>query len=72
MSSFANPVVHIYYSYEQGAFASLSGLIPSLVSGDNGVLEPEQLLGTIKADNEHFAITRLLCLDAHNRGERRA
>lgn len=59
---------HIY-SYEQGAFASLSGLIPSLVSGDNGVLEPEQLLGTIKADNEHFAITRLLCLEnTHNRG----
>ena len=59
---------HIY-SYEQGAFASLSGLVPSLVTGDNGVLEPEQLLGTIKADNEHFAITRLLCLEnTHNRG----
>ena len=59
---------HIY-SYEQGAYASLSGLTASLVPGDNGVLEPEQLLGTIKADNEHFPITRLLCLEnTHNRG----
>jgi threonine aldolase len=59
---------HIY-NYEQGAYASLSGLSPSLVAGDNGILEPDQLLGTIKADNEHFPITKLLCLEnTHNRG----
>ncbi len=59
---------HIY-NYEQGAYASLSGLTPSLVEGENGILRPEQLHGTIKADNEHFAITRLLCLEnTHNRG----
>lgn len=59
---------HIY-NYEQGAYASLSGLSPSLVSGDNGILKPEQLLGTIKADNEHFPVTKLLCLEnTHNRG----
>ncbi len=59
---------HIY-NYEQGAFASLSGLAPSLITGDQGILEPEQLHGMVKADNEHFAITRLLCLEnTHNRG----
>ena len=59
---------HIY-NYEQGAYASLSGLSPSLITGDNGILEPDQLLGTIKADNEHFPITKLLCLEnTHNRG----
>ena len=45
---------HIY-NYEQGAYASLSGLSPSLITGNNGILEPDQLLGTIKADNEHLA-----------------
>tara|TARA_B100000945_G_scaffold283585_1_gene252738 strand:+ start:1425 stop:2504 length:1080 start_codon:yes stop_codon:yes gene_type:complete len=59
---------HIY-NYEQGAYASLSGLSPSLIAGDNGILQPEQLLGSIKADNEHFPITKLLCLEnTHNRG----
>jgi len=59
---------HIY-SYEQAAYASLSGLAAQLLQGDNGILTPEQFTDCIKADNEHFSRTRLVCLEnTHNRG----
>ena len=56
-------------NYEQGAYAQLSGLVPHAVTGDNGVLDLQQLAGLIRPDNEHFTRTRLLCLEnTHNRG----
>ena len=59
---------HIY-NYEQGAYAQLSGLAAQTVMGDFGILQPEQLSGLIKPDDEHFVRTRLLCLEnTHNRG----
>ena len=59
---------HIF-NYEQGAYAQLSGLVAHTVMGDFGILQPEQLTGLIKPDDEHFARTRLLCLEnTHNRG----
>ncbi|MCA9119070.1 MAG: low specificity L-threonine aldolase [Planctomycetaceae bacterium] len=59
---------HIY-NYEQGAFAQLSGVVARTIEGDNGVLRPEQLHGTIRAENEHLVRTRLVCLEnTHNRG----
>jgi threonine aldolase len=59
---------HIY-SYEQGAYASLSGLAVQLLPGNDGVLDPAQFIGTIKSDNEHFCRTKLVCLEnTHNRG----
>jgi len=59
---------HIY-NYEQGAFAQLSGVVARTIQGDDGVLRPEQLHGTIRAENEHLVRTRLVCLEnTHNRG----
>ncbi len=59
---------HIY-NYEQGAYAQLSGVAARTVEGQNGVLQPEQLTGLIRADNEHLVRTRLVCLEnTHNRG----
>jgi len=59
---------HIY-NYEQGAFAQLSGVVAKTVEGDGGVMQPEQLHGLIRADNEHLVRTRLVCLEnTHNRG----
>ena len=59
---------HIF-NYEQGAYAQLSGLVAHTVMGDFGVLQPSQLVGLIKPDDEHFVRTRLLCLEnTHNRG----
>lgn len=59
---------HIY-NYEQGAFAQLSGLVARCVEGQFGVVQPEQLVGLIRPDNEHQVRTRLVCLEnTHNRG----
>ena len=59
---------HIY-NYEQAAFAQLSGVVARTVSGKYGVLEPEQLHGLIRDDNDHLARTRLVTLEnTHNRG----
>jgi len=59
---------HIY-NYEQGAFAQLSGVVARCVEGEYGVLQPEQLEGMIRPENQHFVRTRLVCLEnTHNRG----
>jgi threonine aldolase len=59
---------HIY-NYEQGAFAQLSGLVARTIDGKNGLLDLEQLLGTVRPINEHMVCTKLLCLEnTHNRG----
>ena len=59
---------HIY-NYEQGAFAQLSGLVAKTIDGKNGLLDLEQLLGTVRPENEHMVRTKLLCLEnTHNRG----
>jgi threonine aldolase len=62
---------HIY-NYEQGAFAQLSGVVARTVLGDAGVLQPQQLAGLIRPDNEHMVRTRLVCLEnTHNRASGR-
>lgn len=59
---------HIY-NYEQGAFAQLSGLVAKTITGQNGLLDVDQLTGSVRPDNEHTVRTRLLCLEnTHNRG----
>ena len=59
---------HIY-NYEQGAFAQLSGLVAKTIEGQNGLLDLDSLLGTVRPDNEHMVRTKLLCLEnTHNRG----
>lgn len=59
---------HIY-NYEQGAFAQLSGLVAKTFTGQNGLLDLDQLTGSVRPDNEHTVRTRLLCLEnTHNRG----
>jgi len=59
---------HIY-NYEQGAFAQLSGLVARTIQGKQGVLNLDDLHGTVRPINEHMVQTRLLCLEnTHNRG----
>ncbi|MEQ8786378.1 MAG: GntG family PLP-dependent aldolase [Pirellulaceae bacterium] len=59
---------HIY-NYEQGGYAQLSGVAVRPVEGVGGVLQPKQLHGLIRADNEHLVRTRMVCLEnTHNRG----
>jgi threonine aldolase len=59
---------HIH-QYEQAGYAQLSGVAARAVKGEFGVIKLEQVEGLIRADNEHFPRTRLLCLEnTHNRG----
>ncbi len=55
--------------YEQGAYAQLSGLAASMVTGTCGVLQLEQLRGKIRPLDDHTVRTKLVCIEnTHNRG----
>lgn len=59
---------HIY-NYEQGAFAQLSGVVARTIDGEQGVLNVDQLKGTVRPWNDHLVRTRMICLEnTHNRG----
>jgi threonine aldolase len=59
---------HIYV-WEAGAPAALSGVTCRTIRGEYGVLDAAQLHGKIRPSNEHYARTRLVCLEnTHNRG----
>lgn len=59
---------HVCY-YEQAGHARLAGVATRAVHGDRGVMRLEQVKGLIRADDVHFARTRLLWLEnTHNRG----
>lgn len=58
---------HIF-TYEQAAFASMSGVAAHPVVGRAGQLTLEQLQAARRPDNEHAARTTLVCLEnTHNR-----
>jgi threonine aldolase len=58
---------HIFY-FEVGGLSALGGLIPVLVPGQRGVLDPEAVRQHIRAENVHFPSTGLICLEnTHNR-----
>ncbi len=50
-------------NFEQGAAAALSGVTCRLIEGEHGILDVSDLEGKIRADNQHFCITRLVCLE---------
>lgn len=59
---------HIY-NYEQGGASQLSGVATRTIEGTFGVIEPAQVEGLVRADDDHCVRTRLLCLEnTHNRG----
>ncbi len=59
---------HIY-NYEAGAPAVLSHVMCRPIPGRYGVLDVDDLDGMIRPPGEHYAQTRLVCLEnTHNRG----
>jgi threonine aldolase len=59
---------HVFV-WEAGAPATLSGVTCRTIPGEFGVLDVAQLRDKIRPDNEHYAKTRLVCLEnTHNRG----
>lgn len=58
---------HVFL-YEGGAPALLSGVQLHPLAGERGLINIEQLRGAIRADDVHFPVSRLLCLEnTHNR-----
>jgi threonine aldolase len=50
-------------NYEQGAAASLSGVSARLLRGPFGIFDVEDLEGKVRPDNQHYCVTRLLCIE---------
>lgn len=50
-------------NYEAGGPAALSGVTCRTIRGRHGMLDVGDLEGKVRADNQHFCITRLLCLE---------
>jgi threonine aldolase len=59
---------HIYY-YEVGGMAAVGGVLPFLIKGERGKLNPQILKNSFRGENIHFPNPALLCLEnTHNRG----
>jgi threonine aldolase len=58
---------HIYY-YEVGGMSAVAGVIPRLIIGDKGILNPEDIKKALRDENLHYPKTTLICLEnTHNR-----
>lgn len=59
---------HIYYN-EVGGFATLAGLSPRLIEGENGIMTVDMIKNEIRPENIHYPLATLLCIEnTHNRG----
>lgn len=59
---------HMYY-YEVGGMSAVAGVIPRLIEGDKGVLNPQKIKRILREENIHYPKTTLICLEnTHNRG----
>lgn len=59
---------HMYY-YEVGGLAAVAGVMPRLVPGKHGVLDPDHVGRAIRAANIHYPTPRLVAIEnTHNRG----
>jgi threonine aldolase len=57
------------YLYEAGGVSALGGIHTFVVTNrDDGTVPPDEIEAAIRADNDHFPITSLICLEnTHNR-----
>jgi threonine aldolase len=57
------------FTYEAGGSAALGGIHPrTLPNRADGTLDPGEIAAAVRADNVHFPISRLICLEnTHNR-----
>lgn len=59
---------HVYV-WEGGGIARLSGATARTIPGDRGLLSLNALRDKIRPDDDHYVVTRLVCLEnTHNRG----
>ena len=58
---------HIYY-YEVGGMSAVAGVIPRLITGDKGILNPQDIKRALREENLHYPKATLICLEnTHNR-----
>jgi len=58
---------HIYW-YEVGGLSVIAGLLPWLIKGNLGVLDPKDIKAAMRPENIHFPETSLICIEnTHNR-----
>jgi threonine aldolase len=58
---------HIYW-YEGGGISAIAGLLPWLIKGHFGAIDPEDLEAAIRPKNIHFPEPSLICIEnTHNR-----
>jgi threonine aldolase len=58
---------HIYW-YEVGGLSAIAGLLPWLIRGNLGVLDPKDIEVAMKPKDIHFPETTLICIEnTHNR-----
>jgi len=58
---------HIYY-YEVGGMSAVAGVIPRLIVGDKGILNPQDIKRALREENLHYPKTTLICVEnTHNR-----
>ena len=58
---------HIYY-YEAGGMSAVAGVIPRLITGDKGILNPQDIKKVLRKENIHYPKTTLICVEnTHNR-----
>jgi len=58
---------HIYY-YEVGGMSAVAGVIPRLITGDKGILNPQDIKRALREENLHYPKTTLICVEnTHNR-----
>jgi threonine aldolase len=50
-------------NYEAGGAAAMSGVTVRTIKGRGGMLDVADLVGKIRPDNQHYCVTRLVCLD---------
>lgn len=64
MESGAHP-----YNYEAGAAAAISGVQIRTISGEQGLMEPEDVFSCVRVEDPHFAPATLVCIEnTSNRG----
>ncbi|NHM29442.1 low-specificity L-threonine aldolase [Neobacillus terrae] len=58
---------HIFY-YESGAPSALAGVQLRTIKGENGAMNPADVLASIRGEDQHYPETGLICLEnTHNR-----
>lgn len=50
-------------NYEQGGAAALTGVSARVLRGKFGIFDVEDLDGKVRPDNQHYCVTRLVCVE---------